>query len=488
MKKWAKILCFLFVMGLGLTTVLAGCATVSKIENSNDELLYNGTSAVMVDGYLYYGNAYADYTEFSTVSDYKTSAKISYLARLDTSSVNATSGDYSPDSVEEVSQEVVGSDSSFMFVLGDYIYYATPNTQKATDSSGSTSQYFNYTTIYRSKLNGNSKKKLYTTNGEISQIEVLKADDTYYIVMLAGTSLVKINLSTNKAEEIATSVTSVAMPKTYQSNKIGSTLDFNGYIYYTIEREDENSSELSGNIVYRIALSGGDAEKAYTYNNSTITLLGREKDVIFFAETLNGTTEVYTVDVSDDVSLSNSTKSRFFSVSSISDINLISSDARDLGYIYTANSALRYTSLDGTKSGIITLTVDDEELSSYSIMFVNGRTVYLSTDTGIYKADISSLFYGSGGNVTIECSTLVTMTAILSGTLYAYDGTYIYFYAQLEDLEDEDEEDDDDDEDEDDEDEETDEYYYLYRVNTTNTSGEYQLLGLTSISSRHTTD
>ena len=113
-------------------------------------------------------------------------------------------------------------------------------------------------------------------------------------------------------------------------------------------------------------------------------------------------------------------------------------------------------------------------------MLISGRTIYVSTTTGIYKATLSGIFSGNGGNVEIECETIVEMTAIYDGTLCAFDKDYIYYYAKLESVE--------KDEDEKEETtEETDDNYYLYRARVGVTSADgYELLGLTKIASRHT--
>ena len=144
-----------------------------------------------------------------------------------------------------------------------------------------------------------------------------------------------------------------------------------------------------------------------------------------------------------------------------------------------------YKDVRNNRSGAITLQSAGEPISSYKVLFVSGRTIYLSTTTSIYKADISSVF--NGGGATIACDTIVTMTAIYDGNLYAYDGTYIYFYAQLEELE----EDEKDPEESDEEEEEVDEHYYLYRTKANKNSeadaaNPYELLGKTQIESRHT--
>lgn len=482
MKKFTKILCC--VLGLGF--LLGGCATVGSIRNSNNELIYNGNSAVMVDGYLYYGNAFSDISAFSSDKDYKNAAKLSYLARLNTNiDLEAKSEDYSPKNVEKVAGEVAGFSNDFMFVLGNYIYYATPNRQKALDSEGNAGNYYNYTTIYRSQLNGNGKTKIYTTNGEITQIEVLKHDENYYIVMLAGTDLIKIKIGNKiSTEVVAEDVTSVAIPKTYQKDKVGSTLDWNGYIFYTTTRTDEDNTDISGSDVKRVLVSGGDAEVVFHEQGTTITFIGREKDVLFYTKT-GHETEVFISDITNDNSknaLINNEK-RFFSSSSISDISLVSTGNVDYGYIFINSSgALMYADVKNNKSGVVSLQSEGTAVSDYNVLFISGRTVYLSTTTSIYKADLSSLF--NGGSNTISCETVVTMTAIYDGTLYAFDGTYIYYYAKLEEVELEEDE-------EETVEEETDDNYYLYRTKASKNSEAdaakaYELLGKTQIESRQT--
>ncbi len=484
MKKFTKILC----CALGLGFLLAGCATVGNIKNEETEIIYNGNSAVMVNGYLYYGNSFADIDGFSTEndSDYKTSAKLSYLARLNTNvDLSVESKDYSPKNIENVSEEVIAHENSFMFVLGNYIYYATPNRKKAIDLSDNVSkQFFNYTTLYRSKLNGDSKEELYTTNAEISQIEVLKYNGKYYIVFLAGKDLVKIKIGGECSSKlIAEDVESVAIPKTYQKDKDGSSLeDWNGYIYYTSPKTVEGNSDITGSNVNRILISENEADDPIYWNQgTTITFVGRENDQLFYTMA-DSKTEVYTSNVSESSVYSFiNTQKHFYSDSSISEIQLIATKNANYGYIFkTSKGTLCYYYTLAGKSGSITLKNDTEAISSANVMFVSGRTVYLSTETSIYKADLSSVFSGNGGSVDVQCETVVTMTKIQSGN-YAFDGTYIYYYAQLEAVETEDEE----------AEETADETYYLYRTKVSKNSGAdagepYQLLGRAKSADRRT--
>ncbi|MGN1201283.1 MAG: hypothetical protein ACI4R8_03410 [Candidatus Caccovivens sp.] len=476
MKKFGKMLCAI----LSVAFLVTGCATVGSIKNDYSEVIYNGNSACLVSDHLYFGNSFADYTTFGDDNGYKSATSVSYLSRIDINNINAKTEDYSPKTVEKVTDEVVAQAKSFTFVLGDYIYYATPNRQKFADSDGKSDFYFNYSTIYRSKLNGDNKEKLYTTNGEVTNIEVLKFDGKYYVVMLAGENLVKMEVGSKvKTTVVASGVASLAIPKTYQKDKVGSTLDWNGQIYYTTTKSDESNPDLKGSYVNKVSVSGGDVKSYFVGQNKTLTFIGRERDVMFY--TLSGTTtEVFKFDsnaVTGQPSFGND-EDRFYSASTLSNITLITAPEGTVrGYAFlNSSNTIGYVTNAG-KQGSITLKNGTETLSSYKLLLISGQTAILSTTSGIYKADLSTAFNGNGGAVEVACIEIVTMTAIYDGTLYAFDGTYIYYYAKLETV--------DTDEDDDTTDEDSDDTYYLYRARVGIPNG-YQLLSLTKYDSRHT--
>lgn len=479
MKKWTKILCSAVGGVLGLGFLLTGCATVGDIKNPSNEVVFNGNSAVMIDGHLYYGNSFADISTFSNDDSYKSSAKLSYLARLNTNASSfATDGkDFSPENVEKVAEKVAGHENSFMFALGNYIYYATPNREEISNGDGTSSYQYSYTTLFRSKLNGDDVKEIYTTNGEISQIEVLKYGGKYYVVIYAGTTLVKIEVGdkVGDVKTIAEDVTGVAMPETYQQDKAGSTLDFNGYIYYTTARTVEDYANASGTQFNRVLLTSDSGEKM-SATTSSISLIGREKDVVFF--TKDGAT--YSVNVANNASKNiftdNGNATRLYN-GSVTDLDLIASDNVDYGYIFKSSETLMYKEVNASATSVKFVDGEGAEITDYNFLAADGTVRYISTTTGIYKADFATISNGS-----ITCDTIVKMTGIHDGSLYAYDGKYIYFYAQLQDLEDKAEEDASI--------TETDANYYLYRakadVNPKATSkATYELLSLTETDERH---
>ncbi len=478
MKKITKLMCGM-CGALGLTLALTGCATISPIKNQNEEIIYNGNAAVMVDGYLYYGNAYADSSSFTSKNDYKTAAKTSYMARLNTNIDLAAKGiDFCPEKVEKVNGQVVNHDRSFTFVLGNYIYFATPNKEKAV-SEGVSGHYFSHTTFYRSKLNGDGLKKIYSTTGEVSAVEVLKFNGQYYIVMLAGDKIIKIKIgnSVGSAEVLAEKVKQVALPKTYQATNKATSLDWNGEIYFTAGRE----GDVAGTYLKKININAKKDEEATVYSGigQTITLSGRTKDVVFYTLAQTGVQpELYSLDtanISGQVVLGQA-EDKVFTTDSITDLNLISTSAGEKGYIFTsANGKLVVASNAGTTKAV-KLMNGENEVSGYKILAVKDRTIYVSTATDIFAADLSDAF--ANGADSVQCRNIVTMTKISDKGIAAFDGEFVYFYATLEKLEVE--------EGEEEVEEETDENLYLYRANVGG-SGEdnYQLLSKTKIDSRY---
>ncbi len=500
MKKWAKFLCCFALLGAFLVGGLAGCGTVSNIKNKSNELIYNGNAATLVEAnegdFLYFANAFA--TAPTNGSEYSAAKKYSYLARVN-SKLDSKNAYFSPKNVENFSSEVAGYDDSFMFVLGQNIYYATPNRQKVvteTDGKKDEAYHFEYTCIYKSSLNGDHKKKLLTTTSEISKIEVLKSEDKYYLVVLAGEKLVAINLSNDKVQTLATGVKSVALPKTYQKDVAGSTEEWNGQIYFTTSPENTSGSGASTVVVNKIAVNATNEDEAEElYFQGSVTFVARERDVVFFLDTLpNGQPKIYMIDLKDQneksAFLANSPRRKIayegtsVSATTISDLHAVTNtkyyngnkQINVLGYVFKADSAWRFLSTDG-KDGTITFS---EDLSSAKALFVEGGRIYFSTTTGLYRADLTKLFLGSSTEVQAE--KFVTMTDISGSGLFAYYDDNLYFYAKLqeipEDLKDEDEE-------EDEENAETDDNFYLYRANV-NRTDDFELLGQTTIESRRT--
>lgn len=484
MKKINKILCGI----LGASFLLAGCATVGNIQNDQTEVIYNGNSAVMVSDNLYFGNSIADIGSGFSYKDAKTYA---YLSRLNTKlDFGAKDQDYSPKTVEMVEGEVVGHENSFMFALGDYVYYAVPNQKEFKNDEGKPEKHYDYTTIMRCKLNGDKNKELYTAEGTVSQIEVLKYRENYYIVFLAGTNLIKIEIGNsrrvaNNAVVLADNVTSVAIPKTYQKDQNGSSLDWNGYIYYTVDKKDEDNADVKGTVVKKIKADSSKSEDMRA-TADTYKFVGRQKDVVFYTQSQkDGSTYTYVTDMTNATYNDTILSGKELYRSSVSDfeeiVEFVSDSYVTVGYAFlnSSNLVVAKKTTDGYKISTVDFKSNGSSISSYKIVETSGKTVYLSTTTAIYRADLSAVLNDETNEV--DCTTLTKMTAISDKGLTAFDGKYIYFYAKLETVETSND-------DSEEKVEETDDNYYMYRTSVGKVASDeqknYELLSLTKINSR----
>lgn len=467
MKKWTKILCC--ALGLGFAVAGAGLAGCGAGDGSlSTDFVYNGPSAVLVGDDLYFGNGINN--DFSSASsategDYNSSAAVAYLARLNVNIDNLTAKnkDFSPKNIANISGEVTAYTKSFTFALGNDVYYTAPNTKK--DNAGN--HYYANTTLFKTNRGNGDRTEIYTTTGEVNKIEALKFNNKYFLVMLEGSNLVKINLTDGGNSTIASNVTSVAIPKTFEKNRAGSTENWNGDIYYTTNK---SNTDFPGNEVRKVSISGGESEFVHQ-NSGTISFVGREENELFY--TLNSAT--YNVDVSKK---SFASATEFVHTAITNETKVVSKEGNFVGYLYNASNGLYFKSnTQGVRNGEITFKNGSENLTGYKTLVVDGKAIVLLTADGIYKADLSEVF--STGAREVSCTTIVNMTDIYDdNALYAYDGTYVYYYAKLEAVEKENE---------DDPEPEVDEYYYLCRSALGKTGVDnYQLLGQASVESRRT--
>ncbi len=465
MKKWAKILCCLSLFVLVLTGC-CGAGTVSNIRNTQEGIIYNGNIAARVGDYLYFSNSYQN--DFTDDASYKSAASVGFLGRVNLNNLKAQDDVHSPKEVGNVTSEVVGNDNSFMFVLGQSIYYATPNTQMLEVGEDDYQHNYRYTKLYRSDLDGKNKKNFFTSTAEVKNIEALKYGNNYYIVMLAGTELVAVNLANNKPYAIASDVTSVAIPKTMQQGVKESLEDWNGYLYFTQNYTDENNSGAQGTVVKRIALSGGD-EKLVASVDDTISFIDRDCDIVFYTK---GSTSYYSnvaADTKDYFDSFNVNEKNLFNTT-VTDVRVIkttvggeTTQTLDLGYVFLSGGSLAYN-FNGKKGAVVMQNGTETALSSYNVLVACGESIYVSTTSGIYKVNLSKLSENDG---KASYTTIATMTNIYNGDLYSFDGNYLYVYARLQDLHETDNSDD--------VLTSTDETYYLYRV-LVDGSGTFQLL------------
>ena len=447
MKKFGRIISLFLLAGL-FSVALVGCSTSSGISNSkSDQIIFNGGIISVVDDNLFYANGYVD-GEITTMDEYNAAAEYSYLARLDSN--ESTSAYSSPENVNKLNSEVLGYENAYSFVLGDYVYYASPNKHRTSSNE----HVFTYVSIFKTRLNGADTAELMTTSSFDSATAEFRAVQTQgqsYLLVFDGTALSSINLSNDEVSEISSAATSVALPREGES--------FDGKVYFTEDKD--NSYGQSGNEVFEYNLLTGEKNAIMKTINNTITFTGRVGDELFFTR-LNETTQVsrtYRLDTQRLASAAFLSAAESFYSAEIDNIFRIESNTASgyNGYVFTSSlsgeAQLLYRR--DSDSSTVRLAASDE---FSSILFVNKDFVFFSTESGIsYKSVMTPS----------ETTTLVSDMTIIS-TKIGYERfesgnlKNIYFYAQrvyeeTDEVTDETT----------DSEEETDTNYYLYKLSFT---------------------
>lgn len=460
MKKFGKIISLFLLAGL-FSVALVGCSTSSGIPNSkSDQIIFNGGIISVVDDNLFYANGYVD-GEITTMDEYNAAAEYSYLARLDSN--ESTSAYSSPENVNKLNSDVLGYENAYSFVLGDYVYYASPNKHRTSSNE----HVFTYVSIFKTRLNGADTAELMTTSSFDSATAEFRAVQTQgqsYLLVFDGTALSFINLSNDEVSEISSAATSVALPREGES--------FDGKVYFTEDKD--NSYGQSGNEVFEYNLLTGEKNAIMKTINNTITFTGRVGDELFFTR-LNETTQVsrtYHLDTQRLASAAFLSAAESFYSAEIDNVFRIESNTASgyNGYVFTSSlsgeAQLLYRR--DSDSSTVRLAASDE---FSSILFVNKDFVFFSTESGIsYKSVMTPS----------ETTTLVSDMTIIS-TKIGYERfesgnlKNIYFYAQrvyeeTDEVADETT----------DSEEETDTNYYLYKLSFTAQTTP-QLLGKTVV-------
>ncbi len=460
-KRLTKLLVGIF----GCALLLTGCATVPNITNPNTEMIYTGGSTVTVGNHTYFANGYTAYSDANDF-DYDGNSEISYLARINNDEVSFPNGkDFSPASVEKVNSKVMGYQNQDMFVLGNYIYYTSMNLHK--DKNLKTD--YSLVTFWRSKLNGDSVKELFTTEyfGEGAKFApVGNKEQGYYWLCYTGTYSdekdfsgqvysIKLGNKTAKAKLVADEVSSVAFSDV---NNDGS---FNKILYTTTEEVGTTTE----NAIYSIDYSGENKVK-YDSNGKSVKFVEKIRDVVFYTSDANSNVTFYRniANLSANENFENG-QDIFVYNSSISNLKIISEGDIDEGYVYMGSSTLNYVKLGQALERREPLATSEQ---CSNILFVEGDRVYFSNSTSVSRVSVKPS--SATGQITIE--TLATLSSVQSGE-FGYDDKYLYFFGGLEDVELEPEIDKDGNEIE----VEKDSNIYMYRV--AKSGGDYQLIGKT---------
>ncbi len=418
MAKWIKNLIMSFCL-VGLAVIsFAGCAsnlsTFKDNPQKDDVVIGNGTLAVTKGDYLYFANGFVSYSE---VSDNNFDGKITYsgLYRIklenghpvevepekDEDGNEIFDGSNALENIDVLAKKVVGFEYVGLYILGDYLYYASPCNEK----NGAMEVESSRVDFFRIKLDrSKSSEWIYTTKSAGSEVKynAFESNGTTYITILDGKTLIatKYDAKNNKSSKVVSEeVTSVAFCS--YNTSASAVADFSKTLYYTRDyKEGDGESFASGNVLCKFSLDKVENYDKVYISSDTITLKKASSEKIYYEKKIStnqsSSTSLYAVANESEIG---TTKEEYVH-SSYGDFMLVSSgnamivnDSTNKEIAVVDNNG-NYTKIDSVTGTIIA---------------TSGNYVYYTDDSNnaIKRADFTKFANFKEGEETPTCETLV---------------------------------------------------------------------------------
>lgn len=237
LKKGKKFLLLLLALALAVG-IFAGCGNyrsgaLDGYTPSDNAAESNGGFVVKKDNWYYFINGAEDYTADNTYGSVVKGA----LMRI--SETDLSEGNYGEADVV-VPQLIVAQDhTAGIFIYGDYVYYATPNTTRNMEGTVETE----YLDFKRSRLDGTETMRNYyvQVSDNSTEYRYVQADGTVYLVYVDAAESEIHSLNTETLED---------------------TVLVSGYSDYEFDAADPESSTIYYTMAVpkRNTYSGGEAE------------------------------------------------------------------------------------------------------------------------------------------------------------------------------------------------------------------------------------
>ena len=257
-KNSKKILGLLAAVTLlGSTVVMSGCGGkyykadgLDGYVASQNAATSNGGFAVEKDGYVYFINGKAENTAENKFGDVEKGA----LMRIKTADLNAGSYDKAQTVVPLLF--VAGNYDAGIYIYGDYVYFATPTTDKDVKTGEVANTHIDFK---RAKLDGTEvmKNYFYRSSSADAQYRFVKGDDgKVYLLIVENGALKSVNLEEEDAEPtVLVSGSSI----TYYFDEKNPE---NPNVYYTMGVTYDVDTDMSSTASYNQIYSVNAATKA----------------------------------------------------------------------------------------------------------------------------------------------------------------------------------------------------------------------------------
>lgn len=420
MKKFLSIISLCFVMIMIFT--FAGCGvTVKGGPAKTDNVTSNGGLAVQKGNYLYFVNGYVSNSNLSGKDNNYGEAKNGaiYRAKLVNGELQykVTVDEDGNETKELIDVEllvpmIAGFEYTNLYVFGETLYFATPNTEK--DSTGKTR--FDLTDIYAVSINGGSVKRIVKALNLSSSNDYKfnYLDGKVYLTYLNNNNLYNVRIKGKKVEnttKIASKVSSFAISETNDGSEY--------YVYYSRSFND-NEHGVTGNVLAKTELKTNNEIILCSDNKNTFSVKKVINDKIYYTRTNKEITNsyIYSKNLTDFLN----SEEKQYTVVSYSNNQFIF----DLGTGYTngiivneKSKLLFLTGISNLENDIITL-YDGE----FTVLGIYGEFIYgQDADSNLIRVNIQTK------NSEVLVSNEVSFSYDMK-TNFDYNSGYAYYYVK----------------------------------------------------------
>ena len=345
------------------------------------KVLNNGGFIAETENYVYYINGAGDSTEDNTFGK---PIKGSLVAAKKS---DIKEGKKTVEKCIVVPKLFAAQDyKSGLFIKGDYVYYATPSTDKTSSGDAASDEI----QFMKTKLDGTESEKLLKAGNISDQYRIFESNDVVYIAVYdsANTRLLCYNVSTKNTVEIM---------KTDEKTEENESLDAyffaesdfaaNGTVVFTTtvykEKYDENAAESNSsysratesyNKVY-VYKAGDEAAKKVldgADGKNTFTLMQVSGEYLYYTKTVKGLTDetpAYAVKITD--LYNGAAGDRIYNTDYVSSSNIVISPEE----IYTidSDSVKKVSLFDAAKKNEQKVAKVGD---STTLLFVDGGYIY----------------------------------------------------------------------------------------------------------------
>ena len=277
-----KIFALLGVFLLSFCFVLTGCGSLGSMPASDAIIVGNGGFVAQKGEYIYFANAYTSYSSLSTIDNRKGKVVEYALNRVKVKDIQTKEIEFDEEgyakNVETVVSKVVGFENSNFYIVGDFLYFASPNIHK----NSSNENMFDLISIFRVKLDGSGLKELYTTQSSTNgDFAIYNLNGKNYLITVEGNFIYKQELTNkglaNKTQLCDDVVSTILVDEIKFEN--------DAKLYYTASRsESDTEIGLTGNVLKYVDLVTGKVEVVSNVIGETITIISRNNGVMFYSK------------------------------------------------------------------------------------------------------------------------------------------------------------------------------------------------------------